>query len=183
LKRLWDRRMRASTLFSLLAVACSELPSVPSNECGNGVIEAGKDCDTFAVDESFVCRPKGAQGACRFDCSLSADGARAACLNDEVAPVLGITSRASVLVWAIASQRRKTRAQSRTTTSAASSARQRSNSATSDALKAPESAAPPRRSLSARARRHPESRAPGQVRHRSATCRCRYAAPAHRKQR
>jgi hypothetical protein len=68
-----------SGLCSLFASACAELPELPANACGNGVIEAGEDCDTFAVDESFVCRPKGSPGACRFDCSLNADNERSAC--------------------------------------------------------------------------------------------------------
>jgi FG-GAP-like repeat len=63
----------------LSLAACADLPAVPSDSCGNGVVEQGEDCDTFVPDERFVCRPKGALGACRFDCSLGADEKRVAC--------------------------------------------------------------------------------------------------------
>lgn len=51
-----------------LAGACTELPQVPSNVCGNGVVEQGEDCDLY-VQAPQVCHAPGTFGACRLACS------------------------------------------------------------------------------------------------------------------
>jgi FG-GAP-like repeat len=58
---------------------CAELPALPSNECGNGVVEANEDCDTFAPVAGSVCRPKDSTDPCRFDCQPGPDGMRPTC--------------------------------------------------------------------------------------------------------
>jgi FG-GAP-like repeat len=64
--------------FAWLTSACTDFPTIPSGECGNGVIEAGEDCDTFGLGAGTVCRPKGADGECHLDCAVH-DGTRARC--------------------------------------------------------------------------------------------------------
>src|SRR5882724_6810741 len=60
---------------SLVALGCTNFPSIASGECGNGVVDSPKeDCDSFPVGAHSVCRPKGSEGECHFDCSLRADG-------------------------------------------------------------------------------------------------------------
>lgn len=53
-----------------LPMGCRDLPDIPRGTCGNGVVEAGEDCDTFAPSGQ-TCRPAGATGACRLECSRS----------------------------------------------------------------------------------------------------------------
>ncbi|HET9953234.1 MAG TPA: FG-GAP-like repeat-containing protein [Polyangiaceae bacterium] len=48
--------------------ACTDLPEIESGECGNGVIEDGENCDTFARNPGGVCRPRGSVGECHLDC-------------------------------------------------------------------------------------------------------------------
>lgn len=64
-----------------VVVACSSLPDIPRGTCGNHVLEANEDCDTSLVSASgAVCRPPtSAAGACRFDCTRSAEGTRPPC--------------------------------------------------------------------------------------------------------
>jgi hypothetical protein len=62
----------------LLLGACTNLPAIESNECGNSVLEAGEDCDTFS-NAGLKCRPATAADACHFDCSKQTDGTQAAC--------------------------------------------------------------------------------------------------------
>jgi hypothetical protein len=58
--------------------ACSELPEIPANVCGNGVLEPGEDCDGFAVDE-LACRAPGMVGQCHLDCAPGEDNTPTAC--------------------------------------------------------------------------------------------------------
>ncbi|MET0596189.1 MAG: VCBS repeat-containing protein, partial [Polyangiaceae bacterium] len=76
-----SRSTSAALLLSLGALigGCAELPDIPANSCGNGVIESGEDCDTFATQPNAFCRPAGTAGACHFDCRERADGGVAAC--------------------------------------------------------------------------------------------------------
>ncbi len=48
-------------------LGCDTLPEIPSGQCGNGVIEAGEDCDLFAPP-GLACHPSGSPNACRFAC-------------------------------------------------------------------------------------------------------------------
>jgi len=53
-------------------LACTDLPTIEPNACGNGVIEAGEDCDTFAnAGADTHCRSPGQPGACRYDCDTA----------------------------------------------------------------------------------------------------------------
>jgi hypothetical protein len=60
---------RALSACALGLVACTQLPEVDANVCGNGVIESNEDCDTFGDDAGAACRPKGSIGECHLDCS------------------------------------------------------------------------------------------------------------------
>lgn len=60
------------------AVGCAPLPTIDIGVCGNAVIDAGEDCDTFDRYGSS-CRPPGESGACHLDCSRDEDGTRAPC--------------------------------------------------------------------------------------------------------
>ncbi|HEY3666278.1 MAG TPA: VCBS repeat-containing protein, partial [Polyangiaceae bacterium] len=73
------RSLLALSCLSLIA-SCTNFPSIPSGECGNGVIDQQtEDCDSFVPTGSgLVCRAKGSDGECHFDCSQLQDG-RVAC--------------------------------------------------------------------------------------------------------
>jgi hypothetical protein len=55
------------------------LPDIPSNECGNHVVEASEDCDGFAPKEGLICRAPGTVGECHLDCRRRTDGTRPPC--------------------------------------------------------------------------------------------------------
>jgi len=57
-------------LLALLGAGCTDFPNIPSGECGNGVIEPGEDCDTFALGAGSACRAKGMVGECHLDCAV-----------------------------------------------------------------------------------------------------------------
>jgi hypothetical protein len=65
----------AAALSAALALlsACRVLPDIPTFACGNGVVEAGEDCDAYGRDDTS-CRPAGEPGACHFDCKQDAAG-------------------------------------------------------------------------------------------------------------
>ncbi|MGZ3448512.1 MAG: FG-GAP repeat domain-containing protein [Polyangiales bacterium] len=50
-----------------LIVSCADLPAIQAGSCGNGVIEAGEDCDGVAP-AGASCRQHDEQNACHFDC-------------------------------------------------------------------------------------------------------------------
>lgn len=68
----------AAFLCAATLSACSNLPEIPAGVCGNGVLEAGEDCDGFAR-EGMACRAPGAIGQCHMDCSPASDGERERC--------------------------------------------------------------------------------------------------------
>ena len=70
----------ALSLLSLLASACTAFPDIPAGVCGNAVIEAPEDCDTFPGQPGLVCRRKDEDEACHWDCSPR-DGQPGACPN------------------------------------------------------------------------------------------------------
>jgi hypothetical protein len=68
---------------ALLGFACSELPPVTAELCGNGVTEAPEECDTYAPTGQ-ACRAPGSVGACRFDCSHAECPQGAGCGTDGI---------------------------------------------------------------------------------------------------
>lgn len=76
--RAKQRIFAGFALCALLAPGCTNFPTIAGDECGNGVIEAPEDCDTFSLGAGTKCRPKGTDGECHLDCALQ-DGARARC--------------------------------------------------------------------------------------------------------
>jgi len=65
------RRLAALPLLSLFVVfgeSCADLPDVPRNDCGNGVVEAAEECDRFEKD-GVRCRGADEAFACRWDCT------------------------------------------------------------------------------------------------------------------
>lgn len=80
-------RSRARAALGLLATlgllaafgSCTALPVIERGDCGNGVVETGEDCDTFAPGVGLVCRAPGSIGECRIDCRAASDGSRPAC--------------------------------------------------------------------------------------------------------
>lgn len=68
---VWGQLLLAGVL-----AGCADLPAVDLGTCGNHVVEAGEDCDGFPAG---ACRAPGSERACRFDCSVDANGARRAC--------------------------------------------------------------------------------------------------------
>jgi hypothetical protein len=72
----------ASALGLLLSLlGCTAFPVIESGVCGNGVIEKGEDCDTFA-EPGQSCRRPGEVGECHFDCRPNADGKRPECPDE-----------------------------------------------------------------------------------------------------
>jgi hypothetical protein len=55
-----------------IVVACGELPNVHGGVCGNAVVEADEDCDTYA-EPGKTCRPPTLNDdtGCHYDCSLT----------------------------------------------------------------------------------------------------------------
>jgi hypothetical protein len=64
-----DVAMKLGLLAAVLSVgACTELEDIRGGICGNGVVEAGEDCDG---DKG--CNPAGKAGACRFGCETAGE--------------------------------------------------------------------------------------------------------------
>lgn len=70
-------RSAGPTLMLTLLAGCTDLGPIPIGACGNSIVEENEDCDTF--DQDGTCRPPGAAGQCRFDCSEHPDGTRNTC--------------------------------------------------------------------------------------------------------
>jgi hypothetical protein len=69
----------AGLALSLVSLACADLPVVDAGVCGNGIVEANEDCDTYAPPGG-VCRPPSATpnaNACKYDCSAKSGGPEA----------------------------------------------------------------------------------------------------------
>jgi FG-GAP-like repeat len=88
------RSVRGAARIALAALAalasCRDLPAVPRDTCGNGVVEAPEDCDTFAPSAGSVCLPRGAPGQCHLDCRRRADGSVPSCPTGWGCAVQGI---------------------------------------------------------------------------------------------
>lgn len=65
--RTFPRLAPLAVLAALLD--CRSLPAIPSDTCGNGVVDPGEDCDTFAPAAGTSCRAPGTAGQCRLDCT------------------------------------------------------------------------------------------------------------------
>ncbi len=78
-------RMKARLRPLYLAVAalffnCATLESIPSGTCGNGVVDATEDCDTFPAARTALCGgPSEGAAACRLHCGKQASGDTLAC--------------------------------------------------------------------------------------------------------
>jgi hypothetical protein len=71
-------------LFATALLDCTSFAPIPAATCGNGVIDASEDCDTFSVGAT-ACRPPTASSfACRFDCSSTACPTGYGCGADDV---------------------------------------------------------------------------------------------------
>ena len=73
---------RAAWLGLLALFACATLPEIAVDQCGNGVVELGEDCDGFpleSAEHSAQCREPGAVGQCHLDCTRLDDGTRPTC--------------------------------------------------------------------------------------------------------
>jgi VCBS repeat protein len=75
------RRRAACAAAAVLVVlaGCTALPVIERDECGNGIVETGEDCDSFSPGPGLVCRDPGSIGECRIDCRAASDGSRSAC--------------------------------------------------------------------------------------------------------
>jgi hypothetical protein len=66
------RRAIALVLLSMMPLAigaCTDLPAVPTSTCGNGVVDAQEDCDTFAAEAGTKCGEPTSASPCRFVCA------------------------------------------------------------------------------------------------------------------
>ncbi len=66
--------MRGSAVALIAALAasgCKDLPDVAAGECGNGVLELGEDCDSFAPEGARCATPEEVE-PCRFACDETA---------------------------------------------------------------------------------------------------------------
>ncbi|MCA9622482.1 MAG: hypothetical protein KC731_25845, partial [Myxococcales bacterium] len=70
LRRSSILRLYVALAAVLPAAACANLSPIPSDQCGNHVVEDGEDCDGEAS-----CYPPGDAHACRFKCDPSPDSA------------------------------------------------------------------------------------------------------------
>ncbi len=62
--------MRTSLLLATLLLGCADLGSISEGVCGNGIVEAGEDCDT---PSSSCGAPTSSSAACRFVCEAETD--------------------------------------------------------------------------------------------------------------
>lgn len=66
--------------FTVLLVDCATLEPLPTNACGNGVVDAREDCDTFPNDATGRCgAPSEGEAACRLHCGKQPSGETFAC--------------------------------------------------------------------------------------------------------
>jgi hypothetical protein len=70
--------LRFLSACALSLASCRQLPEIPADVCGNGVIEPLEDCDGISRD-GLRCRPPGAVGQCRLDCTPQPDGTPTPC--------------------------------------------------------------------------------------------------------
>lgn len=63
---------------ALCSSGCKAFPEITEFSCGNGVVEAGEDCDAFGREQPG-CRPAGQPGACHFECNREPSGAEGTC--------------------------------------------------------------------------------------------------------
>lgn len=57
----------------LAATACTELPDIARDTCGNNVLEAGEDCDGVPAFEGATCAPADEVNACFYTCEAAPD--------------------------------------------------------------------------------------------------------------
>jgi hypothetical protein len=68
--RIFDPVISTLAAFvAFTAVGCTQLRDIPLGECGNRVVEAEEDCDTFSTSPGARCREPGEVNECRWDCN------------------------------------------------------------------------------------------------------------------
>lgn len=72
------RLVELGTIAVLLLGGCKAFPEIAEFSCGNGVVEAGEDCDAFGRNQPG-CRAAGQPGACHFDCTRTGAGEPSDC--------------------------------------------------------------------------------------------------------
>ena len=76
---------------SVLLVDCATLDRLPENTCGNGVVDAQEDCDSFPNDAKARCGTSGSGAAqCRLLCGKQPNGESPACPDGWGCSVTGI---------------------------------------------------------------------------------------------
>src|SRR5688572_16807594 len=53
---------------ALLIAGCKDLTDIGADRCGNGVIEAGEDCEPIGVDGTATCGAEETANGCFFVC-------------------------------------------------------------------------------------------------------------------
>jgi hypothetical protein len=82
MRHIWEPDSRGAALCLFLSLlGCTSFEVIEPNVCGNKVLEAGEDCDTYPV-KGKICRLPGEAGACHFDCRPKADGSIVPCPPD-----------------------------------------------------------------------------------------------------
>ncbi|MCA9678609.1 MAG: VCBS repeat-containing protein [Kofleriaceae bacterium] len=62
-------RRSLAALAVLAATSCADLGDVTTGTCGNGVVEAGEDCEADAADGTRLCGAADGANPCFFECS------------------------------------------------------------------------------------------------------------------
>src|SRR5262249_29740270 len=65
----------AAVLILGASPACADFAPLASNTCGNAVVDASEDCDTFASEPGTQCGDPASTNACRFVCGDTGGGA------------------------------------------------------------------------------------------------------------
>ncbi len=63
---------------------CTTFAPLPANACGNGVVDVGEDCDTFARGATACRAPTTQIGACRLDCASTPCPSGFGCGTDNI---------------------------------------------------------------------------------------------------
>ncbi len=84
---------RLALAAALLVSGCKAFPEITEFSCGNGVVEAGEDCDAFGREQPG-CRPAGQPGACHFECTREPSSDESECPAGFGCDATGVCRRA-----------------------------------------------------------------------------------------